>query len=175
MANNDFWALVFEPITTALGTLAAEVHAVKLELATMRVALQDIARALPPLPAVRFIFSGQVGIEPRKDNIKMLLLTDVQKATLSIAPVDAKGNPAPVDGAPSWSVSDPTLLDIAPADDGLSAVVTARGPLGSGQVNVQADADLGAGVTTIAGTLDVTVSASQATTLNIAAGAPEPQ
>src|SRR6266478_125156 len=150
MANNDFWALIFEPLTTALAGLSDEVHAAKLELAALRVAAQEIARALPPLPAVRIIFSGQVETEPRKENIKMLQLTDTQKCTLSIAPVDAKGNPAPVDGAPSWSVSDPALLDVAPAADGLSAVVTAKGPLGAGQVNVQADADLGAGVVTIA-------------------------
>jgi len=39
-------------------------------------------------------------------------------------------------------------------------------------VNVSADADLGDGVTTIAGTLDVTVAASQAVSLNISAGTP---
>src|SRR6267142_460426 len=124
MANNDFWALIFEPVTTALNGLRDEVRATKLELAALRVAAQEIARALPPLPAVRFIFSGQIENEPRKDNIKMLLLTDIQKCTLSIA---------------------------------------------------QADADLGAGIVTIAGTLDVSVAASQATSLNIAAGTPEPQ
>lgn len=104
----------------------------------------------------------------------MLVVTDVQKVTLSIAPVDAKGNPAPVDGVPTWAVSDATLATITPAADGLSAVVTASGPLGTFQANVSADADLGAGTTTITGTLDIQVTASQATSLNIAAGTPEP-
>jgi len=103
----------------------------------------------------------------------MLQLTDVQKCTLSIQPLDAVGNPASVDGTPSWSVSDSSVLAIEPATDGLSAVVTAVGPLGTAQVNVSADADLGSGVTTLTGALDVSVAASAATTLNISTGVPE--
>ena len=102
-----------------------------------------------------------------------LLLTDIQKATLSIAPVDAKGNAAPVQaGSVVWSAADGTLLTLTPSADGLSCDAAAAGPLGTTQVNVSADADLGDGVTTIAGTLDVTVAASQAVSLNISAGTP---
>ena len=104
-----------------------------------------------------------------------LTLTDVQKCALSIQPVDAKGNPAPVDGIPAWTVSDAALLTLQTAADGLSATVLAVGPLGNGQVTVTADADLGAGVVNIQGILDVTVVASQATTLAISAGTPENQ
>lgn len=105
----------------------------------------------------------------------MLILTDIQKCSLLIQPVDAKGNPAPVDGAPTWSVADPTILSVTPAADGLTAVIVAIGPLGTTQVNVQADADLGSGVTTITGLLDVQVTASIATGLTISAGTPENQ
>src|SRR6267142_6349149 len=124
--SNDFWSLVFEPITSALDSQRVEIAGLRSELAKTNQKLDEISRALPPLPAIRFEFAGQIENEPRKDFIKMLQLTDVQKCTLSIAPVDAKGNPAPVDGAPSWSVSDPALLDLTPAADGLSAVVTAK-------------------------------------------------
>ncbi len=105
----------------------------------------------------------------------MLTLTDSQKVGLSIQPVDAKGNPAPVDGAPQWAVSDEALLTLQVADDGLSAELFAAGPLGNAQVTVSADADLGAGVTTIQGILDVTVVGGQAVSLAIAAGTPEEQ
>lgn len=105
----------------------------------------------------------------------MLLLTNAQKVTLSVKPVDQYGNVAKVDGVPKWTVSDPNILECAVAADGLSAVVMAMGPLGTAQVNVAADADLGAGVRTISGALDIQVEAGEAVALNIAAGVPEPK
>ncbi len=104
-----------------------------------------------------------------------LILTDVQKVVVSITPVDAKGNPAPIDGKPVWTASDPSIISIVPSQDGLSADVIAVGPLGNAQVQVSADADLGEGVATIPGTLDVTVTASQAVSLTISAGTPTAQ
>lgn len=105
--------------------------------------------------------------------ISSMFLTDLQKVSVSIAPVDAMGNPAKLDGVPSWTVSDETILTVTPAEDGMSAVVSTVGPLGMAQVAVVADADLGEGVTTIAGTLDIEVIASAATALSVSVGAPE--
>lgn len=101
-----------------------------------------------------------------------LILTDVQKVTFSVSFVTAKGNPAPVDGAPVWSVSDATVLSVIPAANGLSADVVAVGPLGLSQVSVTADADLGGGVKALVGTLDVQVVASEAASIVINAGVP---
>ena len=108
----------------------------------------------------------------RRIAMAKLVLSDIQEATLSVSFVDKAGNPAPVEGAPAWAVSDANLLTITPAADGMSAVVSANGPLGTGQVSVSADADLGEGVATIAGTLDIDVLASQAVSIAITAGAP---
>lgn len=102
-----------------------------------------------------------------------LILTDEQKVSLAIDPRTAAGNPAKLDGAPVWSVSDANVLALTVAEDGLSAVVTATGALGASQVSVTADADLGEGVRPIAAVLDVTVVAAEAATLAITAGAPE--
>lgn len=102
----------------------------------------------------------------------MLVLTDVQKVALAINPVSAAGNPAVVESV-AWSVSDDTLFTLEVSEDGLSAVLFTTGKLGSGQVNVIADADLGDGVTEIAGALEVSVQASEAVSLNISAGTPE--
>jgi hypothetical protein len=55
----------------------------------------------------------------------------------------------------------------------LSCEVVTKGPLGSFQVNVSADADMGSGVETITGVLAVQVVASQAASLNIVAMEPE--
>jgi hypothetical protein len=138
--------------------------------------LQEILnRITSPIIASRVIFTATIVGQPTQEDVTMLQLTDIQKCTLSVAFVDAKGNAAPVDGVPAWTVSDGTVLGIEPAADGMLAVITSQGPLGTCQVNVSADADLGAGVTTITGVLDVTVVASQATTVNIATGTPENQ
>jgi hypothetical protein len=102
-----------------------------------------------------------------------LVLTDIQKVTLSISPKSAAGNPAPVDGVPSWSVSDASVASIVVSENGLSAEVVTTGALGTVQVVVDADADLGEGVETITGVLDIEVKASAAVTLDIGAGVPE--
>jgi hypothetical protein len=108
-------------------------------------------------------------------NAKMALtLSVVQQVTLSIHPVDARGNSAPIDGVPVWSVSDPTIATLTPTDDGLSATLVAL-TIGHEQVTVSADARLGSDVSTISGVLEVDVVAAEAVTLGITAGEPENQ
>lgn len=104
----------------------------------------------------------------------VLFITDLQKFSVSIVPVDGAGNPAPVENV-VWSSSDPTILAVEAAADGLSAVATAVGPLGDAQLNVVADAQIGEGVTEISGTLAVKVTASQAVAVNLVPGTPEPK
>jgi hypothetical protein len=103
----------------------------------------------------------------------MLILTDEQQVTLSVAFETAAGNKANVDGVPVWSSSNPDVVAVTPADDGLSATAVAVGPLGTAQVIVEADADLGAGARSITGTLDIEVRAAEAVAVAIAAGVPE--
>ena len=102
-----------------------------------------------------------------------LVLTDIQKVTLSVAFVDKAGNPAKTDGAPVWSSSATNIATVTPATDGLSAVVETVGPLGSAQIQVSADADLGEEVKTISGTLDIEVTGSEAVSIVVNAGTPE--
>ena len=107
----------------------------------------------------------------------MLVLKATQKSALAILVADAKGNPAAVEGAPVWSSSDPALVSVEPAADGLGAVIKAVGPVTSTpvQINVSADADLGEGVRTITGLLEVTVIAADAAAIAIPPTAPEEQ
>lgn len=104
-----------------------------------------------------------------------LVLTNAEKVALSIQPLDKYGNPAKVDGAPVWGVSDDTLGELVPAADGFSAVFTTGEALGVVQVNVSVDADLGGGVKTVVGTLDIQIEASEAVSVGIVAGTPEPK
>lgn len=101
-----------------------------------------------------------------------LTLSVLQEVTADIQPVDARGNPAPVDGVPVWSVSDPAILSVRVSDNGLSAVITPTGGLGNAQVTVTADARLGEEVRAIVGTGDLTVVAAEASALRLAFGVP---
>lgn len=84
-----------------------------------------------------------------------------------IRAVDAKGNPASLDGVPEWAVSDDDLLAVTPAADGLSASVSAVGPLGTAQVQVTADARMGPEVLEITGSLDITIVAGEAVMISL--------
>lgn len=96
----------------------------------------------------------------------MFSLPDDQTANAAVAYVDTKNQPAKVDGAPMWSSSDDNVLTVAAASDGMSAVVTPVN-VGTAQVKVEADADLGAGLVPIVSLVDVDVVAGQAVAGNV--------
>jgi hypothetical protein len=138
--------------------------------------LTEVSLSLLQKPArvtqIAFSFVSSVPIQFHI-GVKSMKLTDVQKVVGSIAPRDAVGNPAPVDGIPVWASSDTAIVMLTPAPDGMSAVVEAVGPLGTAQVSVSADADTGEGVATITAVADIEVLASQATAVGISFGVPE--
>lgn len=105
----------------------------------------------------------------------MLILTDTQEVDLAVAFTDKKNNPATVDGAPTWSSSDPTIVTVVASADGLTAVATAVGPLGQAQISATGDADRGEGVRPVTAVLDITVQASDAVVAAVNAGAPREQ
>lgn len=102
--------------------------------------------------------------------IMAFTLVDSQKVTITPKFVDKKGNPARVDGKPEWLVDNPNVLALTPADDGLSCVVAAVGPLGTAKVSLKADADLGEGVKEIGGFLDVEVVGGEAVSVELTPG-----
>lgn len=157
-----------------------------LDIETQRLAIEKQLLVLDSYShrAVEFQITATIlpGGLPQK-GITSMQLTDIQSVKLFIQPIDAKGNPAPVEaGTVVWVSSDPTIITVGPDPDDatneLKQVATAVGPLtadgASVQVSVSADADLGAGTTTINGTLDITVVASQATSVTINTGTPTP-
>lgn len=104
------------------------------------------------------------------------VLTDVQQVVVSLTTVDAAENPGKIDGTPQWSSSAPDILTVTPADNGMSAVIRTTGRLTAEgeavQVSATADADLGAGVTTLTAVQEFAVSGSQAVSLGMAVGEP---
>lgn len=125
--------------------------------------------------AIGFRWTIRIGNTQVTGDTTMLLLTDAQKVSLAIQPIDAHGHVARIDGIPEWSLSDASLGVLDVAADGLAAVFTSGDALGLVQVNVSADADLGGGVRPISGTLDIQIEAGEAVSLGITAGVPEPK
>jgi hypothetical protein len=78
------------------------------------------------------------------------LLTSQEFPTVTLTITNQSGAPAPVDGVPVWATSDATVLSVTPDATGMNAVVSAVAP-GTARITVTADADTGAGVSTITG------------------------
>jgi hypothetical protein len=94
--------------------------------------------------------------------LKHMKITDEQAVDLSIAFETAAGNPARVDGVPVWENSNPEVVDLIVAEDGLTASATSKGPLGLAQISVTADADLGEGVRPLTAIGELEVVAAEA-------------
>ncbi len=95
-----------------------------------------------------------------------------QNLPVSVTFEDKFGNTAQVDGLPSWAVTDEKLATLEVADDGMSAVVKPTGLAGSFKVQCSADGDLGEGVKSILGELDIDLLPGDATTVDLKAGDP---
>src|SRR5262245_10682726 len=95
---------------------------------------------------------------------------------MEVSYVDAAGNPAEVDGEVAWKASDDTIVVLAVDQaDSQTVKLTPLGKLGQVQVTATADADLGAGVTTLITPCDIEIVAGEAVAGTIQpVGAPQP-
>lgn len=100
-------------------------------------------------------------------------ITIDQKVSASVKFVDRAGNPAKVDGAPSWSSSDDNVASVSVAEDGVATVIAKN--VGQTQISVTADADRGEGVRTITRSALVEVVSGEAVDEVIEFGEPEAQ
>ncbi len=141
---------------------------------TIQKQLAEIIDILKPGPAVKLIFTSISEDGTTIEGVTMGTLRDDQKQRLSINPVDAKGKPASLDGVPTWTSSDETVVTVAAEADGLSAMVTAVLP-GTARVVVDADADLGSGVTPLNGFVEYTITGGTAVALTITEDPPASQ
>lgn len=114
-------------------------------------------------------------IDGVKRKVENMFLKVSQNLPLSIEIKDKFGNVAKVDGAPVWSLTNPILGILEVSEDGMSAVLKPVGGVGSLKVQVNADADLGEGIKSILGELDVDMLAGEAVSVAISAGEPVDQ
>jgi hypothetical protein len=101
---------------------------------------------------------------------EQLVLTTEEKAPLSVNPMTAAGNPAPIDGAVTYAVTSGTCT-IEPIDTLTAFVVSGPAP-GDSTVTATADADLGSGIVTITDVISVHVTSPTAEQLGLSAGTP---
>ena len=96
----------------------------------------------------------------------LITITNEQKVLVTLAPTTAAGNPATLDGAPSWTVvSGDATLEVS--DAGLSAYLVSGEADINSQIEVIADADLGEGVVSLTDVIDLAVVAAQASALGL--------
>lgn len=98
-------------------------------------------------------------------------ITTEQQVRLHVAFLTAAGNPATVDGTPTWTSSAPGVVDLVVDSDGMGALAISKA-VGTTLVTVQADANLGAGTTVISGTLGLEVTPAIAETVEVTADPP---
>jgi len=101
-------------------------------------------------------------------------ITSEQKVHIKLNPVTATGKPASLDGVATFTVSagDATVeVD----SDGLGATLISGDAAGTSVVDISADVDLSAGVTTITESINLIVTDPQASSLGLIVDAPQPK
>lgn len=101
-----------------------------------------------------------------------LKITSEQQVKVSLSPKTDTGKPAPLDGAPAWSVISGNS-QVVVSEDGLSAMLVSSDDPGDTHVLVKADADLGEGIEEISDTITLSVIGATAKNLGLTAGTPE--
>jgi hypothetical protein len=109
-----------------------------------------------------------------------VVITDSQQVSIVVSgAVDKRGNPAKIDGTPTFASADQAIctFEADPADpSGMTGIVKAVGALSdAAAISITADADLGAGVETIVENGLVQISAGKATGFSVAVGTPSEQ
>lgn len=101
--------------------------------------------------------------------------TSEEQIPITASPVTASGKPAPVDGALVVTVQSGTGTFTQDAAAPLVFKAVSGDDPGDTVYLVEADADLGAGVTTISDLVTLTVTSASAVSFGLTAGAAEPK
>jgi hypothetical protein len=111
----------------------------------------------------RGVFTLEMGGHTIKGENMASTMTSGTLGTVSVAWVDAGGNPAPVDGPTTWQSSDNNIVQTTVATGNpLICNLYAPGPIGTASVQATADADMGPDVKSITAVLELTVIGGQA-------------
>lgn len=115
----------------------------------------------------------------RKTMFTASIKADEQVTVTVEGATDRKGNPAPLDGPPTFTSADESICTFTtdPRDaSGMTGLIVAVGPLTSATaVSITADAKIGPEVKEITENGLVEISAGEATGFSVKVGTPEPQ
>lgn len=140
-------------------------------LGVIRAELEKKKSEIDGIPAAdHILFYSHLGEESVE--VTHMFLSVSKKLPVSLSIKDKFGNAAQVDGAPSWSLSDPSLGALSVGADGMSAEFTPSGSVGSLKIQVKADADLGEGIKELLGELPIDLLSGEATAMDIKVGEP---
>lgn len=149
----------------SLNQIRDELKGLREELGNLVSQVKEIVVALTPPEAAKIAFFVEEGGQLKPIGGSMFQkVTEAKKFAIKIT--DKFGNDAKIDGLPAWA-ADESLADLVVAEDGLSAVVTPKGPVGSFKLQVKADADLGEGVKELLGELAIDLVAGDAEVIAI--------
>lgn len=106
--------------------------------------------------------------------IMKITITNEQQVQVTLTPVTQGGQPAQLDGVPTWEVisGNSTILV---AEDGKSAILRSADDPGDTEILIKADADLGAGVVEVSDVIQLTVAGAMAASLGLTVGEPSPK
>lgn len=103
----------------------------------------------------------------------IIVLTNEQKIKVTVQPTTEAGNPAPIDGVPTFQVitGDATVEPVA--DEPNSVYILSGAADTVSTISVNADADLGEGVTELTEEITLNVVQASANALGVVTGTPE--
>jgi hypothetical protein len=109
-----------------------------------------------------------------------ITITDSQQVTVTVTgAIDKKGNPAPIDGTPTFASADTAIctFETDPSDaTGMTGLLKAVGPLSSATaISVTADAKIGPEVVEITLNGLAEITAGEATSFSVTVGTPAEQ
>jgi hypothetical protein len=116
-------------------------------------------------PGLRLGVSRVVGRNIVMATVPPIEIVDVEKVVLSIAPKDADGRDVASPNA-AWTSSDESVITLQVSADTLSAVAVSGAP-GTSTVSVSSGS--------LSDQIDITVKVGAPSSLNLSAGAPEPE
>lgn len=129
------------------------------------------AAVIPPAEAEAVRLKFYLSNGGQLQEIMKMQLQAGKKASLLVKAFDQFDNETVIE-SPRWDLTDQAMAVVEPSADGMSAVLTSKGPIGPFQVQFAADAKIGEGETPIAGSLDIEVLPGEAVRVEIS-GMPE--
>lgn len=123
------------------------------------------------------VFENNKSLIKIKGENLMLELKDTQVATTTIAPLNKRGNPAPVENI-VWSTDNPELIEVTVPDPEHPETCSVRavGPVGVATLFIKVDVNMDPDVVeTIEDFVGVEIKAGQAVSLGFVFGEPQEQ